>query len=45
LPDEVEKACDDLIQTVDENYNLAKDIDLISDAEMVVKYLQSKPAT
>jgi hypothetical protein len=44
LPDEVKKACANLVQTVDENYTLPEYIDLISDAETVITYLKSKPS-
>lgn len=41
LPDEIEKACANLLRTVDENYSLSDGVDLISDAETVIRYLTS----
>jgi hypothetical protein len=45
LPQEIGSACTNLLRTVDGNYNLAEGIDLISDAEMIIRHLKSEPFT
>jgi hypothetical protein len=43
LPIDIRSACINLLRTVDGNYNLAEGIDLISDAELIMRHLKSKP--
>jgi hypothetical protein len=41
LPSRVQVAVDWLVQRVDQNYNLPPDIDLINEANVVLKYLMN----
>jgi len=42
LPDEIKDACSHLLQTVNEEFTSANDIDLISDAEKILTYLRMR---